>query len=403
MSMSMAQRFACGHPTRRQSRRSATGTNGKPVTARCGRARTDPACGKAARARVQRGQHTSTGSRPGRTGARQGRSVRADAEVPPSTASRAWTSNTRGATATGWRARARNALDAPMSIYEVHLGSWRRDRARRAPTYREIARPLAEYVRGKASRTWSCCRSPSTRSTAPGATRRPATSRRPPLRHAAGLHVLVDHLHQHGIGVILDWVPSHFPTDAHGLATSTARICTSTPTRGRGSIPSGTARSSTTAGTKCARSCCRARCSGSTGTTSTACAWTRSPRCCTSITAARQGEWIPNEHGGTREPRRRPVPAPAQRGGLPRSPGRAGDRRGVDRLADGVAADVPRRAGLRHEVEHGLDARHPRVHAHDPIHRKYHHDRLTFSICTRSPRTSCCRCRTTKWSTAKAR
>ena len=49
-------------------------------------------------------------------------------------------------------------------------------------------------------------------------------------------------------------------------------------------------------------------------------------------------------------------------------------------MADGVAAELSRWARLRHEVEHGLDARHPRLHAARAVHRKYHHDRLTFSI-----------------------
>ena len=104
------------------------------------------------------------------------------------------------------------------------------------------------------------------------------------------------------------------------------------------------------------------------------------------------------------EPGRDPVPAAAQRGGLPRSSRRADDRRGIDGVADGVAAGLSRRAGLRHEVEHGLDARHARLHAPG--------SRSTASITTtgspsrsgtRSPRTSCCRCRTTKSCTARAR
>ena len=65
----------------------------------------------------------------------------------------------------------------------------------------------------------------------------------------------VDHLHQRGIGVILDWVPSHFPDRrARPGATSTARTCTSTPTRARASTPTGISASSTTAATRCAAS-----------------------------------------------------------------------------------------------------------------------------------------------------
>ena len=70
-----------------------------------------------------------------------------------------------------------------------------------------------------ASPTSSCCRSWSTRSTARGATRPPATSRRPPATaRRSDLMTMIDRLHQRGVGVILDWVPSHFPMDAHGLA-----------------------------------------------------------------------------------------------------------------------------------------------------------------------------------------
>ena len=66
---------------------------------------------------------------------------------------------------------------------------------------------------------------------------------------------LVDYLHQHGIGVILDWVPSHFPTDAPraGLLRRHPSL-TSTPTRARAFIPTGRPSSSITAATKCAAS-----------------------------------------------------------------------------------------------------------------------------------------------------
>ena len=86
-------------------------------------------------------------------------------------------------------------------------------------------------------------------------------------------------------------------------------------------------------------------------------------------------------------------------------PGRADDRRGIDRVADGVAPDLRRRPRLRHEVEHGLDARHARLlRAATRCTASYHHDELTFSAAsTRSTRTSCCRSRTTRSCTARAR
>ena len=142
------------------------------------------------------------------------------AEVPPSTASRGWTLEYEWDDA-DWMARRRthNALDAPMSTYEVHLGSWRRDDPGRLPTYRDIARPLAEYARAQGFTHVELL--PITEHPFYGSWGYQCTGYfAPTARYGTpqDFMYLVDVLHQHGIGVILDWVPSHFPSDAHGLA-----------------------------------------------------------------------------------------------------------------------------------------------------------------------------------------
>ena len=68
------------------------------------------------------------------------------------------------------------------------------------------------------------------------------------------LMYFVDHLHQKGIGVILDWVPAHFPDDGHGLGISTAPTCMSMQTPGRDFIRNGIRRFSTTGAMRSAAS-----------------------------------------------------------------------------------------------------------------------------------------------------
>jgi 1,4-alpha-glucan branching enzyme len=143
------------------------------------------------------------------------------AEEPPRTGSMVWD------LAYEWHDGAwmterkhRNALDAPWSIYEVHLGSWRRspDNPTQVLGYRDLAPQLAEYCQKMrfthvellpimehpfyGSWGYQCTGyfAPSTRYGTP-----------------QDFMYLVDTLHQAGIGVILDWVPSHFPWDQHGL------------------------------------------------------------------------------------------------------------------------------------------------------------------------------------------
>ena len=141
------------------------------------------------------------------------------AEAPPATASRAWTLDYEWGDG-GWMAarRDRNALAAPISIYEVHLGSWRRKDPSRLPSYRDIAQPLADYV---AERGFTHVElMPLTEHPFYGSWGYQTTGYfAPTARYGTpqDLMYLIDILHQRGIGVILDWVPSHFPDDPHGL------------------------------------------------------------------------------------------------------------------------------------------------------------------------------------------
>ena len=141
------------------------------------------------------------------------------AELPPATASRAWSLDYTWNDDEWMQHRAaRNALDAPMSIYEVHLGSWRRkDGAFMG--YRELAHALAEYVHYTGFTHVELM--PITEHPFYGSWGYQTTGYfAPTARYGTPQDFMyfVDHLHQQGIGVLLDWVPSHFPADAHGLA-----------------------------------------------------------------------------------------------------------------------------------------------------------------------------------------
>jgi 1,4-alpha-glucan branching enzyme len=115
----------------------------------------------------------------------------------------------------------RQALDAPMSVYEVHLGSWRRvpDDGYRSLDYREAADQLAEYVTEMGFthvELLPMMEHPYYASWGYQTLGYYAPTRRYGRPH--DFMALVDHFHRRGIGVILDWVPAHFPRDPHGLA-----------------------------------------------------------------------------------------------------------------------------------------------------------------------------------------
>jgi len=143
-------------------------------------------------------------------------------EVPPRTASVVWDLEHvwRDGEWMSRRARA-NALDGPMSIYEVHLGSWRRvpGEGNRPLTYRETAPLLADYLREMGFTHVELM--PVMEHPFYGSWGYQVTGYfAPTARYGTpqDFMYLVEHLHERGIGVILDWVPSHFPNDPHGLA-----------------------------------------------------------------------------------------------------------------------------------------------------------------------------------------
>ena len=112
-------------------------------------------------------------------------------------------------------------LDAPWSIYEVHLGSWRRnpEQGNRSLTYRELAQELGDYVVDMGFTHVELL--PVMEHPFFGSWGYQITGYfTPSARYGTpqDFMYLVDQLHQRGIGVILDWVPSHFPSDEHGLA-----------------------------------------------------------------------------------------------------------------------------------------------------------------------------------------
>jgi 1,4-alpha-glucan branching enzyme len=142
-------------------------------------------------------------------------------EVAPKTASIVW-DNWYEWKDTNWMAtRANhNALDAPMAVYELHLGSWRRDPSdpERFLTYSEIADQLVPYIQEMGFthvEFMPIMEHPYPPSWGYQITGYFSVASR--MGTPQELMDLIDRLHQAGVGVIMDWVPSHYPGDAHGL------------------------------------------------------------------------------------------------------------------------------------------------------------------------------------------
>jgi 1,4-alpha-glucan branching enzyme len=144
-------------------------------------------------------------------------------ELPPKTASVVWDLAYDWGDDSWMASRGeRNGLDAPISVYELHVGSWRRvlEESNRSLSYRELAVELAEYVRDLGFTHVELL--PVMEHPFYGSWGYQTTGYfAPTSRYGTpqDFMFLVDALHQVGVGVVLDWVPSHFPADEYALAS----------------------------------------------------------------------------------------------------------------------------------------------------------------------------------------
>ncbi len=144
------------------------------------------------------------------------------AEIRPQTASRVWDLDSYSWHDESWMAdrAARKAQNSPISVYEVHLGSWKRvtEEGNRWLTYREMAPQLADFVNEAGFTHVEFL--PVMEHPFDGSWGYQAIGYFAPTSRfgtPSDFMYLVDYLHQRGIGVILDWVPAHFPKDETGL------------------------------------------------------------------------------------------------------------------------------------------------------------------------------------------
>ncbi|MEO1484585.1 MAG: 1,4-alpha-glucan branching protein GlgB [Bacteroidota bacterium] len=160
-------------------------------------------------------------------------------EQPPKTASVVWNGEYTWKDS-DWMANRENhnALDKPYSVYEVHLGSWKKKNGWEFMTYLELADDLVDYVHDMGFthvEFMPIMEYPFDPSWGYQLTGYFAPTSR--FGKPEDFKVLVDKFHQKGIGVILDWVPSHFPEDAHGLGFFDGSNLYEHPDRRRGYHP----------------------------------------------------------------------------------------------------------------------------------------------------------------------
>jgi len=298
-------------------------------------------------------------------------------ESPPATASRVWCSLTNGTTANGC-AHAPSATVWPHRWRSTNCtsGSWRRKNGRFL-SYRELAVELCEYLNGLGFThvelmplrnillgSWGYQTTWVFRTTARYGT-------------PQDLMYFVEHLHRHGIGVILDWVPSHFPTDAHGLVYFDGTHLYEHAMRAR--FPSGMElRHIQLRRNEVRAFSCRRHCSGSQVSYRWTGAWTRGLHAVSGLRA--QGRRMDTQSLRRAGEHRSHRVLRGLTGGLPRTSGRRHDCGGIDRVADGLASQdwavsvfgMKWNMGWMHDTLAYMQA--------GPDLSRYHHGQLTFSL-----------------------
>ena len=293
----------------------------------------------------------------------EGRPLAFATEEPPATASVVAGSSHRWGDE-AWIAgrEARDPHVQPLSIYELHLGSWKRrpEDGDRPLTYRELAEELPAYVADLGFTHVEFM--PVAEHPFGGSWGYQVSSYFAPTARFGSpddFRGLVDALHQRGIGVIVDWVPAHFPRDDWALARfdGTALYEHADPRKGEhqdwGTLVFNYGRNEVR-----------------NFLISNALFWLEEYHAdglrvdavasMLYLDYSRQeGEWVPNQFGGRENLEAVSFLKELNEDVSAAPPRHHDDRRGVDGVARRVAAHLSRRPRLRLQVEHGVDARHP--------------------------------------------